>query len=281
MGKLTTSILEANKQESHTTMRHWFATVALLSMLVTSVHTAATPKPADGAASPQHQYANLYAFWDFRGATGFWNVDQHVRIGRKARYSYWAQNWTWTNADFGGYIGLQTDGVRFNNTTGDTAIFSLWNANGVAGPSCGKFSGEGEGYSCRLPFSIASDRLYRLRVWRLQADSYGQWWGGWVKDESTGREYFIGRIRVGRTYTRMAPPMNFGEYFGPRVSCDRVPVSIAYWTQPAANYRGGGVYQYGSRWSGSSHRGSCTGGRVVAQDFGWTRGVRMLLGGPR
>lgn len=252
---------------------------SIASLILVVAMIGAAPPVASAAA--QHRYANMYAFWDFGGATGFWNVDQHVAIARKARYSFWAQRWSWTNPSTtsgGGYIGLQTDGNRFNGTTGDTAIFSLWGANAASGPACGKFANEGTGLSCRLPFTITTGRLYRLRVWRLTPDSKGQWWGGWIKDESTGRETYLGKLRVASAHRYMAPPDNFSEYLGPATSCHKVPTSIAYWTQPAAHHLGGGVYEYGSTYS-SWHLGECTGGSATPIDFGWTMGVRMLLGG--
>jgi Domain of unknown function (DUF3472) len=235
--------------------------------------------PTNALATP-HRNAHIYNFWDFNGATGFWNVDQHLWIGRKAPYSFWASTWAWSNSQSGGYIGLQTNGLRFDGSKGDTAIFSAWNATSASGPSCGTFGGEGTGYSCRLAYTINPGRYYRLRVWRLNADSFGQWWGGWIKDEYTGTERYIGKIRVSRSYVRMGTPRNFSEYFGSAVSCDSVPVSIVYWTQPAANHQGGGVYSYGSKADGWN-RGSCTGGGVTGFDFGWTRGVRVLQGGRR
>jgi Domain of unknown function (DUF3472) len=236
-----------------------------------------TPAPAQAAT---HQNANLYANWDFSGASGFWNVDQHVYIGQKASYSYWAQLWSWTNSSQGGYVGIQTNGNRFDGSTGDTAIFSLWDATAATGPSCGRFGGEGEGYSCRLAYPIQTDRYYRLRVLRLDADSQGQWWGAWIRDEATGAETHIGSIRVAREYALMSPPSNFSEYFGEQVSCDAVPVSVAYWTQPAANSQGDGRYEYESTFT-SGTRAACTGGSVTAYDFDWTRGARIVQGGPR
>lgn len=235
------------------------------------------------ARAEQHQNANVYAYWDFSGRSGFWNVDQELRVPVKASASYWASNWAWTDASYGGYVGIQTDGNRADGSTGDTAIFSIWNANG-GGPGCMRFSGEGTGMSCRLAYPIQTDRYYRLRIWRLDADDQGQWWGAWILDEATGVESFIGKLRAaGRgQHTLMAPPMNFSEYFGTKVSCDAVPVSWAIWTQPAANHRGGGVYEYGSHTAGS-HRGDCTGGGVYPLDLPTkgTRGVWIIQGGAR
>jgi hypothetical protein len=80
-----------------------------------------------------------------------------LRVPVKATASYWAANWNWTDASYGGYIGLQTNGNRADDSAGDTAIFSLWNANG-GGPGCIRFSGEGTGMSCRLAYPIKTDR---------------------------------------------------------------------------------------------------------------------------
>ncbi|XES00078.1 hypothetical protein HEP87_58105 [Streptomyces sp. S1D4-11] len=68
-----------------------------------------------------------------------------MQITQKANHSYWAMMWDFTaTPGNGGYMGLQTDGTRFNRTTGETAIFSLWNANasrGAAGRSAARERG--------------------------------------------------------------------------------------------------------------------------------------------
>src|SRR5215469_3208994 len=122
----------------------------------------------------QQQNANLYSFWDFQGSSvGYWNVDQQMKVLQRARSTYWAMLWNWTGASIGGYVGLQTNGQRFGGSTGDTAIFSLWDATAASGPHCGVFGGEGNGYSCRLAYPISKNTYYRYRLWRLNADSGG------------------------------------------------------------------------------------------------------------
>ena len=119
---------------------------------------------AEPAMAAQHQNAYYYSHWNFAGSsTGYWNVDQDVSIATKARATYWAQLWSWTGSSEGGYLGLQTNGSRFNGTSGDTAIFSLWNANGSRSANCGSFAGEGTGKSCRVAYPFKTGRLYRLR----------------------------------------------------------------------------------------------------------------------
>jgi hypothetical protein len=229
----------------------------------------------------QHEDANEYALWNFDGANGFRNIDQEVQITQKVDHSYWALVWDFRETPgSGGYMGLQTDGTRFNHTTGDTVIFSLWNANASSGSNCGSFGGEGKGRSCRLPYAIDPHINYRFRVWRLEADASGQWWGAWVRNMKTGVDTPMGRLRVAPNQTLLGIPSNFSEYFGTAVACNEVPQSVANFTQPAANSLGNDAYQYYSRYA-SSTRGSCTGGSVKLVDLGWTKAAKVTLGGPR
>lgn len=248
--------------------------VALSALALFAVVGVATAPPASAA---WHQDGHLYVYWDWSGS-GYWNVDQYVIVRQKAASTYWAQYWTWTDATYGGYVGLQTDGYRGDGTIGEMAIFSLWNANAASGPLCVEFGGEGVGYSCRLAYPVSTGVTYRYRIWRLDADSGGQWWGAWILNYATGVESYLGKIRVASSHRLMTSVMNFTEYFGPAVPCNQVPKSIADFTQPAANSQGGGRYQYGSRFS-SSYRGSCTGGSVTVVSYGWTNAARVTQGG--
>ncbi|WP_436536292.1 DUF3472 domain-containing protein [Actinoplanes sp. HUAS TT8] len=252
----------------------------LLAILLAAIAAVAGEQSSAHAAG-QHQNANLYAYWNFHGHNGFWNVDQQVRIAQKASASYWAMNFGFTaTPNEGGYLGLQTNGQRFNGSTGDTAIFSLWNANATRGANCGSFGGEGTGKSCRIAYPIGTGVYYRLRVWRLETDSAGQWWGAWIANPATGQDSLIGQIRVPRSKALLTTPMNFSEYFGPAKTCDTVPVSVAYFTQPAANSRGGGSYDFGSVFTSSS-RGACTGGNVRVATVGSTKAAVVTMGGHR
>lgn len=233
-----------------------------------------------GAASAvQHSNGHNYAFWSWSGS-GFWNVDQLVRIDEKARTTFWAEQFFWSGTSTGGYMGLQTDGNRVDGSRGDTAIFSVWGANAARG-ACRTFAGEGTGYQCLIPYRVATNRLYRYRIWRLDADAGGQWWGAWMIDPTTGQETWIGSIRAAASNTTIGATTNFVEYFGAKVACTQVPRSNALFTQPAANSMGGGVYEYGSSYAGNS-KGSCVTSTATADaSLGWTRGVRIVLGSRR
>jgi hypothetical protein len=226
----------------------------------------------------QHLNAARYVDWTYP-QQGFWNVDQTVWVVQKAPSTYWSSNWSWTTthgAATGGYMGIQTNGIRFDGTTGDTAIFSLWGANGTRSGQCDTFGGEGTGLSCRMPYTIYGDgNSYRLRVWRLESDAHGQWWGAWIRDSRRG-DLHIGDIRVPGTSGLMTGPNVFAEYFGPRVGCDAVPRSIVNWNHPAYN---GSV---GTASFASSTKSSCVGGSAAAIVNGdGTRAVRTTLGGIR
>jgi hypothetical protein len=229
------------------------------------------------ASAAQHPNGYIYVHWNWSGSS-FWNVDQDVVIRQKATASFWPMLWTWTGATYGGYLGVQTNGGRGDGTTGDTAVFSLWNATAASGPLCTAFGGEGSGYSCRAAYPIVAGRMYRYRLWRMETDAAGQWWGGWVKDQATGIETYLGKIRVARSLTSATGVQNFSEYFGQQTPCTSVPQSVADFTQPAANQQSPGVYQYGSTYR-SFTKGSCTDGGVTVADYGWTKAARVTLGG--
>jgi hypothetical protein len=198
---------------------------------------------------------------------------------QKGYKEYWAMQFPLTGTNDAGYMGLQTVATRPDGSVGQMAIFSLWNASGSrnANGKCAPFDGEGNGLSCRMAFTIRDKVRYRYRVWRLESDSVGQWWGAWIQDTSTGRDYHLGDLRVkSRT---IGTPLNFTEYWGEAVSCDRVPESIVNWTQPAANSNGRGSYQYYSRYQAPPSKGSCINHAVVKpMNYGWSQGVRVDSG---
>ncbi len=239
---------------------------------------AVMPAAAQASSQVQHRDANAYAYWDYNAPGGYYNHDSEMIVRRKAPSSYWAMNWGFTGGgEGGGYMGLQTNGNRFDGSQGDTAIVSLWDANAVRNGKCGSFGGEGSGLSCRVPMTIETGTAYRLRVWRLDADAGGQWWGAWVLNERTGREVHLGELRVEGAKRWMGPAMHFSEYYGPARACNAVPQSVVDFTQPAADFDGR-YYRAYSHFA-SSHIGACTGGSVRVVDWGSTRAARVTLGG--
>ena len=60
------------------------------------------------------------------------------------------------------------------------------------------FGGEGDGWSCRIPYQWVAGEAYGLQVWT----DGGGWWAAKVADERTGEVSDIGRIRVPEEWRR-------------------------------------------------------------------------------
>ena len=179
------------------------------------------------------------------------------------------------SGDNSAYMGLQTDGQRFDETVGDMAIFSGFGANDARGTSCRRLNEAGQSiYSCRLAYPLRASQWYRYRIWRLDATAEGQWWGAWIRDESTGVETEIGRMLMPVVSSTISSTASFTENFGPNVACNEAQRSIAIFTQPAANQTSPGAYEHYSS-LGSTAEGGC-GGSVTATDLGWTQGARIV-----
>ena len=163
------------------------------------------------------------------GNIDMWNIDQSMWLEQKSPTTFWALYWSWKGSDYGGYMGIQTGSSLTTKYDGETAIFSLWNANGASGESCKPFDGEGVGYHCYIPMKVTPDTIYKYRVWRLNSSPEGQWWGAWINDE------YIGSIRVESKNVYMGNIIGFSEYYGTDVPCDKTPRSISDWMIPTLN----------------------------------------------
>ncbi len=157
----------------------------------------------------------------------------------------------------GSYMGLQQEGDGRRQVR-----FSIWGATAfresmVEGAACRRFGGEGVGMTCTIPYAWETGRWYRLRVWMLETDAEGQWWGAWVMDD-TGREQRVGDIRAPGPGLITATS-SFNEYFGPAagLSCGHPPPSSVYVYQPLVDDDSSRAAASG----GSLLR--CSGGRVT------------------
>jgi hypothetical protein len=160
----------------------------------------------------QAQNVNLYT--NYRAQDRNWNLDTVVRIDDAGGTwgFFWAMNGSFENGD-GWYIGLQE-----NPEHGRQAIFSVWNARDAVCSTSGyrvDFGNEGSGVSCRRTLPWHEGTRYRLRVWQLD----GEWWGGWLVNDDTGAEYFLGKIRAPSGAGALGPNVtDFTEYW-----CQRRP----------------------------------------------------------
>ena len=100
-----------------------------------------------------------------------------------------------------GYIGLQGDGSLFNDTqVGRAVVFSMWDSLSAQpltkNAVCGKFGGEGVGFSCRLKYDWSDNAHYRYHVTFLGVEGNSSWFMGSLTDLSTNIETKIGKIEL-------------------------------------------------------------------------------------
>jgi len=180
----------------------------------------------------------MHVYWNDPNPNGpgYYNIDQYMWLEQKSPTTFYAMFWRFYNSSVtisggfpsGGYLGLQTQGNFYNNALPpqEIAIFSVWDANGAQGFNCGQFSGEGNGYSCRIPFKFTTNTIYKYRVWAVGHDSMGEWWSAWVNDK------WVGEIRI-PWFTRIKQNSDFTEYYGPNGNnCNSFAKSTVVWSQP-------------------------------------------------
>lgn len=227
---------------------------------------------AYAAPSPQGTYTEHT--WP---ASGNYNLDAFVTIEAVdgAAGYFWAHQFALQNAP-GGYVGLQNQGYLFDGTRSKLAIFSVWDAVAASGPSCEPFSGEGSGYSCRVPYPWMLGRQYRLRIWAVSEDSEGRWWGAWVQDLTTQQKTYVGQILVPNADAWLdSKSVTWTEYFdGPLQSCGAQPYARARWSEPRAN---NGAILPATTSSHVSATAGCSNGKVSPSGSGVTH--EMGLGG--
>jgi hypothetical protein len=191
-----------------------------------------------------------------------------VDPGPDATY-FWAHQFRLIGGE-GGYLGLQTKGNRADGSLGKVAIFSIWDAEEAEGPGAVRFSGEGTGWSCRIPYPWQAGRTYGMRVYTPG----GGWWGAAVRDEATGEVQEIGGIRVPGAWRNLDSwSVMWTEYYGPPLnSCSDLGLSSVVFGAPTAE--GGDVRPAGSH----SHlsEGTCPNSAIEPV----TDGVRHQMGLP-
>ncbi len=149
--------------------------------------------------------------------------------GPAATY-FWAHQFGLEGGE-GGYLGLQTKGNRVDGTLGKLAIFSLWDATGADGPGSVRFSGEGTGWSARIPYLWTAGRSYRFRLVADDVTPDGAWWTASVIDVDASVESHIGRLRAAPGWGGLRPwSVMWTEYYGqPLRHCsDLTPVSAIF-----------------------------------------------------
>jgi len=198
--------------------------------------------PFKGLRKPRPTPRGTYTEWRWPPSTSFartllagYTSFEHVLVpeidpGPDSTY-FWAHQFRLIGGE-GGYIGLQTKGNRVDGSLGKMAIFSIWDAEEASGLAT-RFSGEGEGWSCRIPYPWQAGRAYTLKVFTPG----GGWWAAKVRDETTGQVSEIGGIRVPGHWRNLDSwSVMWTEYYGPPlVSCSDMGHSSVIFGTPIAN----------------------------------------------
>jgi len=187
--------------------------------------------------------SGTYTEWRWPPSTSFartlqagYGSFEHVVLpevdpGPEATY-FWAHQFRFIGGE-GGYLGLQTKGNRADGSLGKMAIFSIWDAVEAEGPGTVRFSGEGTGWSCRIPYPWEAGRPYGMRVYTPG----GGWWGAAVRDDTTGEISEIGGIRVPGHWRNLDSwSVMWTEYYGPPLArCSDLAHSRVVFGTPTAD----------------------------------------------
>lgn len=175
----------------------------------------------------QHQNGNMYLLYDVT-SNKHYNIDQEIIPKTIAPGTFWALTFGFNEINEGGYIGIQTD---YSSVNKGLFIFSIWNAVGAEKGDkesfIEDFGGEGVGKSCRISIPLIVSHIYRLRVWQLDSDITGTYYGAWILDKSINKEYYLGKIKTNEQSTLSNRVSNFVEYYGEKKPCNKVPFSRA------------------------------------------------------
>ena len=215
--------------------------VLLLILLSGCSGNGYIPVPPQEQITPGHM-AVIWYDWPQLSGSGFYNFDVLLTIdedpGVQSAY-YWAHQFHYKNEKVG-YMGLQTNGHMQGEWVRKMAIFSIWDAlEAEPGPgaSCEWFTGEGEGWSCRIKYNWVEGHTYCLRIEACGIDEQeNEWWGAWIIDTSTSQETFIGKIKVPASWQRLD---NYSavwvEYYGQVNDCNSIAYAKAHFEQPTAD----------------------------------------------
>lgn len=182
-------------------------------------------------SAQQYQDGNLVQYWDM--PISAWNVDTYIWPAAVSEKNFFAQQFWFENnpnGDDGAYIGIQ----QLADSSTRIARFSIWNSTAASGSNCRDFGGEGIGKTCEIAYDFKTQQWHKLRIWRLNADDVGQWWGGWVID-ANGNESHIGNIRAPFAVGDILATASFNEYFGAADNCGSLPSSYVFFYRPSLN----------------------------------------------
>ncbi|MDQ3064904.1 MAG: NPCBM/NEW2 domain-containing protein [bacterium] len=155
---------------------------------------------------------------------------------------YWA-NQFWGAGD-GGYMGIQTNGEA-GTFRGKVALFALWGGITAEGQQPGwctvqgsNFDGDAtaSGASCRIPLDWRAGDKYKMRVYTTADDSTGRTWVAVIRNETTGVEQQVGKIKTTKRGLLQGAMVNWTEFYSPgRAECDSAYSKVVFHTPKLEN----------------------------------------------
>jgi hypothetical protein len=132
---------------------------------------------------------------------GYYNYDHSIKVltdpGPNTSY-FWSCSF-WIMNGQTAYMGLQTDVLTPNGDIGKGVNVAMWGAtNAQPGPNAVvRDTTDGDaGRAIYMPYAWEAGTVYRLRVWQVNSDANGFWWGFWIKNGNTSVDTWIGSIYV-------------------------------------------------------------------------------------
>ena len=165
-------------------------------------------------------------------------------------------------------MGLQTASELGAGTR--SAVFSIRNAVSADIGAAGSAMADGSGWSCQVPYPWEAGTPYGMRVWSEEPS----WWSAAVRDQTSGTDLLIGRIRVPDDWRRLASwSVTATRYGGGTLArCADVPECQVAYREPTADE--GAVKPV--RHENDFGPGTCETSRIVDV----RGGVRHGMGGP-
>lgn len=153
--------------------------------------------------------------------------------GDKSAY-FWSQQFFYAGSNEGGYVGIQTGGLRQGRLVGKQLIFSVWNVNKAdpgKGAVCEPFTGEGDGMKCGIAYGWKDGEEYIAGVKIVDKMLVGT-----ITETKTGRVFTLGRMPLAKGFSALSNgSLIWNEYFGDSASCEATPLQSAVFTPAISN----------------------------------------------
>lgn len=179
----------------------------------------------------------LYQDLSFPDA-GYYNYDHSVQVLKDPgpdSFYFWSCQFGLQDGE-AAYMGLQTDVGTPNGSIGKGVNVAIWGATDAQpGPNAGvRENTDGSpGRGLYLSYAWDEGTVYRLRVWQVNSDDNGFWWGFWIKNTTTGTDTWIGNLYTPGKSWIAGSSIVWTEYYGPdnTAPCDsplRKPASVEF-----------------------------------------------------